>query len=394
MDDRRRDQQRQRSAPRLVSELRHDRGSADRDGELRRVLRPWDGPRHLDDDPERHQRDARDAELPVLEQPVECAAVFRETELLRQHRAGARARRQRARRFARVAEDQLDRKVEQYRHDARRPDCPQQALRVRELFVQQGRPAGEPDAAHDSDRRASARRFLGPARDRSGALSDLRSADRQARPRASRVLHPRSVSRQHHSAEPDHQPDVPALRQVSAEAEQQPDRSPAGADEQLSRAHLHRSDPEPDLRRALRLQPLELAPVLRPVERQPLHRRARRLDVSERRHPFRRHEADDECGDRQLDVGEELDDRRRCAVERERVPRGRRSEDAGHDAIGRRRASGYLDEKCAASDEARTGSTRGSSCALPRVEICRLPDSSETTRQRGTTRRICSSPRT
>ncbi len=29
----------------------------------------------------------------------------------------------------------------------------------------------------------------------------------------------------------------------------------------------------------------------------------------------------------------------------------------------------YLDEKCAASDEARTGSTRGSSCALPRVEI-------------------------
>ena len=71
----------------------------------------------------------------VLEQPVECAAVFRETELLRQHRAGARARRQRARRFARVPEDQLDWKVEQYRHDARRPDCPQQALRVRELFV-------------------------------------------------------------------------------------------------------------------------------------------------------------------------------------------------------------------------------------------------------------------
>jgi hypothetical protein len=29
----------------------------------------------------------------------------------------------------------------------------------------------------------------------------------------------------------------------------------------------------------------------------------------------------------------------------------------------------YLDEKCAASDEARTGSARGSSCALPRVEI-------------------------
>ena len=29
----------------------------------------------------------------------------------------------------------------------------------------------------------------------------------------------------------------------------------------------------------------------------------------------------------------------------------------------------YLDEKCAASDAARTGSSRGSSCALPRVEI-------------------------
>ena len=176
-----------------------------------------------------------------------------------------------------------DRQVEQHRDHARRPDHPQQALRVRELLVQQRRPAGEPDPAHDSDRRASARGFLGPARDRSRAVSDLRSADRQARSRASRVFHPRSVSRQHHSAEPDHQPDVPALRQVSAEAEQQPDRSAAGADQQLSRAHLHRSDPEPDLRRAFRLQPLEHAPVLRTVERQLLHRRARRLDVPERR---------------------------------------------------------------------------------------------------------------
>ena len=40
---------------------------------------------------------------------------------------------------------------------------------------------------------------------------------------------------------------------------------------------------------------------------------------------------------------------------------GLRSSDVGLPA--------YLDEKCAASDEARTGSTRGSSCALPRVEI-------------------------
>ena len=40
---------------------------------------------------------------------------------------------------------------------------------------------------------------------------------------------------------------------------------------------------------------------------------------------------------------------------------GMRSADVGLPA--------YLDEKCAASDAARTGSTRGSSCALPRVEI-------------------------
>ena len=90
MDDRRRDQQRQRSASRLVAELRHDRGSPDRDRELRRVVRPRHGPRHLDDDARRHQHDARDRELSILEQPVERAAIFREAELLRQHRAGGK----------------------------------------------------------------------------------------------------------------------------------------------------------------------------------------------------------------------------------------------------------------------------------------------------------------
>ena len=44
----------------------------------------------------------------------------------------------------------------------------------------------------------------------------------------------------------------------------------------------------------------------------------------------------------------------------------------------------YLDEKCAASDEARSGSTRGSSCALPRVEIMDTRRSA-TMRRRGTT---------
>ena len=78
MDDRRRDQQRQRPPPRVVSELRHDRGGPNRDGQLRCVLRTRHRPWHFDDDPQRHQRDARVAELPVLEQPVERAEVFRE----------------------------------------------------------------------------------------------------------------------------------------------------------------------------------------------------------------------------------------------------------------------------------------------------------------------------
>ena len=60
MDDRRCDQQRQRSASRVVAELRHDRGGAHRDGELRRVVRTWHRPRHFDDDARRHQHDARD----------------------------------------------------------------------------------------------------------------------------------------------------------------------------------------------------------------------------------------------------------------------------------------------------------------------------------------------
>ena len=45
------------------------------------------------------------------------------------------------------------------------------------------------------------------------------------------------------------------------------------------------------------------------------------------------------AGTGKLDVGEELDDRHRRAVERKRVSRGRRSEDAGDNAIGRRRPS-------------------------------------------------------
>ena len=75
------------------------------------------------------------------------------------------------------------------------------------------------------------------------------------------------------------------------------------------------------------------------------------------------------AGNRQLDVGEELVDRHRRAVERERVPRRRRAEDAGEMRSADVGLPAYLDDKCAASDEARTGSTRGSSCALPRVEI-------------------------
>ena len=152
---------------------------------------------------------------------------------------------------------------------------------------------------------------------------------------------------------------------LPSEAEQQSGRSSSGADEQLSGAHLHGSDPEPDLRRAPRLQPFEYAPVLRPLERKLLHRRSRRLDLSKRGDPLRRHEADDECRNRQLDVGEELDDRHRRAVEREHVPRRWRTQDARRDASSDVGLPAYLDEKCAASDAARTGSSRGSSCALP-----------------------------
>ena len=71
----------------------------------------------------------------VLEQPMERAAVFRETELLREHRAGARARRQRAGRFAGIAEDQFNRTVQQRGDNAWRPDCAQQAVRLRELLL-------------------------------------------------------------------------------------------------------------------------------------------------------------------------------------------------------------------------------------------------------------------
>ena len=93
----------------------------------------------------------------VLEQPVERAAIFREAKLLRQHRAGGSERQHGAGRVPELAEHQPRREVEQRREHARRPDYPQQALRVRELLVQQRRSAGESYAAHDSDRCAFAR---------------------------------------------------------------------------------------------------------------------------------------------------------------------------------------------------------------------------------------------
>ena len=59
-----------------------------------------------------HQRHARDRELSVLEQPVERAEIFRETKLLRKHRAGGSERQHGAGRFAEVAEHQPRRQVE------------------------------------------------------------------------------------------------------------------------------------------------------------------------------------------------------------------------------------------------------------------------------------------
>ena len=79
------------------------------------------------------------------------------------------------------------------------------------------------------------------------------------------------------------------------------------------------------------------------------------------------------AGTGQLDLDQERDDGGRHAGQREHVFRGRRAENARDHQD--RRMSGcpaYLDDKCAASDAARTGSTRGGSCALPIVNIARV----------------------
>ena len=99
------------------------------------------------------------------------------------------------------------------------------------------------------------------------------------------------------------------------------------------RAHLHRSDPEPDLRRAPRLQPLEHATGSSAGGAEATSPRGSTTGRTRAPHPFRRHEADDERGDRKLDVGEELVDRHRRAVEREHVSRRGRAEDAGEDRV-------------------------------------------------------------
>ena len=329
------------------------------------------------------------AELPVLEQPVERAEVFREEELLRQHRAGARARRRGAGRFAGVAENQPAREIQQPREHLRRPDHQGQALRVRELFLQQRRPAGEPDPAHDSDRGESARRLLGSARDRSCAVSDLRSAERQARSRAARVLHPRSVSR------------ATSFRRTGSST-----RCTSTTSSFCRRRTTTRRIPRRSRRTTIWCEPTPTRSRARSTARASTTTSRIRTGSSAggaaatspkgsttgRIKAPRIHSEDmkrtTQRGDRQLDVDQERDDGHRRAGERQCVFRGRRSGDAGrHQDRPMSGCPAYLDEKCAASDEARVGSTRGGSCALPIVNLGRAYQTfGKNAAQRDTTR--------
>ena len=305
----------------------------------------------------------------VLEQPVERPAILCGEELLRQHRAGGSERQHGAGRLVEIAEHQPQREIEQPRDDARRPDHPEQALRVRELLVQQGRPAGEPNTAHDTDRRASARGLLGSPCHRSRAVSDLRSADRQARSGASRVLHPRSVSGEHRPAEPDHQPDVSALRELSAEAQQQPGGSSSGPiNNYLVRTY---TDPIQSQIYGARFD----------YNHSNTHRFFGRWSGS-----YFTEGLDDWTYE---SVGIHSEDMKRTTnagtgnwtwvkssstVVDAQVSANTFHEGGERKTLAEMRSAevglpAYLDEKCAASDAARSGSTRGSSCALPRVEI-------------------------
>ena len=73
LHDRRRDQCRQQPPHRQLAELRHDRGDARRDVELRRLAGARHRRQHLDDDARGLERAARHGELPVLDQQDQFA---------------------------------------------------------------------------------------------------------------------------------------------------------------------------------------------------------------------------------------------------------------------------------------------------------------------------------
>ena len=110
--------------------------------------------------------------------------------------------------------------------------------------------------------------------------------------------------------------------------------------------------------------------------------------------PFRGHEADDKRGNRKLDVGEELVDRRRRAGERERVPRRRRTEDAGRDAIEPTSAFRPIWTRNVPRPTTRGPAARAAAPVPCRESRSPATRRSATTRPKGMTRRTCSSPRT
>ncbi len=198
--DRRRDQRRQQPPHVRVAELRHDRGDARRDVELRRLAGARHGREHLVEHARGLEPDARHVELPVLDEPDQLAEPAAEAGL----RPAARNRRA-----------VRDRPLAQRRVHARRAggpsedrERPQQAFLLLQLSAQLRRFRGPEHAdVHGArEREAPRRRLLGPAHaGQPRPVPDLRSADRQAGSGAPGQLHPHAVPEQHHPERPVHE---------------------------------------------------------------------------------------------------------------------------------------------------------------------------------------------
>ena len=86
--DRRRDQRRLQSSALHLTERGHGSGDARRDVELRRVERARSRQSDLDDDARRHERDARNGQLSVLDEQAERAQRAAETDVQRRRARG------------------------------------------------------------------------------------------------------------------------------------------------------------------------------------------------------------------------------------------------------------------------------------------------------------------